>query len=574
MPNDPPGASARIVKLKYMDTEPGHAAADASSLMQGWEYPSTEPLLDGPVSRRLAVIDLDPETGALRPGARFVSPNGKRGYYEIANERDSEAADFQQVSVFTTVLKMMSIFEAPDVLGRKLRWAFEGEQLLIVPRAGKMANAFYHRDSRSLQFFFIDDPTNPGKLIHTCLSPDIVAHEATHAILDGISPDLYNATSPQSLAMHEAVADLGAVMLAVRTAKLRRQVMRKTNGDLRMRGAFSQIAPQLGEARSGPGQSLRDLNNEVTMTRPGQFDLNEPHDLSNVLTGALYAMLVDAYEAIRKDELDREVVRRKSQGEAELTKAEADLFLFPKSGRALFLATEKFKRVAFRALDYLPPGEIAFADYGRAMVAADLYSNPDDPEPRDFIKREFVRRGMVADPSRLDPVAPGLVLPADLDLDLLLRSDWAAYQFAEARRAALLIPAAVPFEVRPRLDVTRRTWRKEGQEATTRAFLFKVAWQDSQSFDYGGLVQDIAVMHGTTLAIDWQTREVCTLLSTSPDHLSQKDESTERNEAMRRDFVAKNLDDGEIELGSPNVQIQDGRLRLRAMGQMLHMMGH
>lgn len=572
----PPAAPSRTVELKYMNTEPGDDAPDARTLMQGWRYEPSEPLLDGPVSRRVAVIDLDPDTGAVRPGARFVPPKGRTpGRYLIASERDSEALDFKQVSVFTAIMKMMEIFESPDVLGRKLRWAFDGEQLLVVPCAGRMANAFYHRDSRSLQFFFVDDPARPGKQVHTCLSPDIVAHETTHAILDGIAPDLYNATSPQSLAMHEAVADLGAVMLAVRTDRLLRQVMLQTGGDIRRPGAFSEIARQFGAAFYGTGRPLRDLFNDASMSEPGDLNLNEPHDLSTVLTGALYALLVDEYMAIWKKVSERklEEERQKAAQSGSPMPAEEKV-RFSTSGFALFKATEKFKRIAFRALDYLPPGEIAFADYGRAMIAADIHSNPADDGPRAFIKAEFKRRGMVEDIATLDPVDPGFDLPADLDMEQLLRSDWAAYRLAERLREKLFIPAGLPFEVRPRLDVTRKTWRKNGELAETRALIFKVAWQAEQGVNSDDFYREVAVTRGTTLAVDWETRKVRALLSTSPDHPSQADGSTVVNNDMRERFLAANIAEGLLELNAPNVQIQDGRLRVRAMGQMLHMLEH
>jgi hypothetical protein len=49
------------------------------------------------------------------------------------------------------------------------------------------------------------------------LSRDIVSHETGHAIIDGVAPDLYNAVTPQSLALHEAMADLAALLLAFET---------------------------------------------------------------------------------------------------------------------------------------------------------------------------------------------------------------------------------------------------------------------------------------------------------------------------------------------------------------------
>jgi hypothetical protein len=474
-------------------------------------------------------------------------------------------------------MRMMELFETADVLGRPLRWAFDGEQLLVVPRAGKMPNAFYHRDSRSLQFFFIDDPKKEGKLVYTCLSPDIVAHETTHAILDGIAPDLYNATSPQSLAMHEAIADVGAVMLAVKTPWLLKRIMDETGGDLTNAKAFNRIADQFGAAIYGDDtdgndpdhgkRPLRDLYNDITMLDSRGKDLNEPHDLSNVLSGSLYRYLIDEYEKIRGELYEL-------RAQPNLTDEEKTKLRFSISGLALFKASGKLKRIAFRALDYLPPGEISFADYGRAIVAADEYSNPRDPEPRDFIKQEFQRRGIVSDGAELGTIPPGFDLPADLDLEQLVRSDWAAYQFAERYRKELWIPGEVPFEVRPRLDVTRRTWRRGGVQTNIRALIFKVAWQDSQFFQSGDFVRDIAVTHGTTVAIDWDSRKVSTLLTTNPDHRSQSGSSTAANNEMRKKFIKGAIDDGTLELSSPDVQLQDGKLRVRGLGQMLHVMGH
>lgn len=550
-------ASTRTVKLHYMAMEPGAAPANAKSLLEGWEYTTREPLLNGPVSRRLAVVDIDPDTGNVLPGAVFVPPSkkSKLGRYKVANEMDADQPDFQQVSVFGAVVRMMQMFEEPDVLGRQLRWGFNGEQLLVVPRAGRMQNAFYHRDSRSLQFFFFDDPKTEGKLVYTCLSPDIVAHETSHAILDGIAPDLYDATSPQSLALHEAIADIGAVMFALRSSRLGREVLEMTGGDLRKSNAFNKIAQQFGEAIHGDERPLRDLFNKHTMDDVS----NEPHDLSEVLTGALYAVMVRVQDKTKKE-----------------LAAEGGISEFSASGRALFSAGQRLKRLAFRGLDYLPPGEISFADYARAIVAADTSSNPIDHELRDIAKEEFVRRKIVAQGAELDRVLPiSFVLPADLDLDLLVLSDWAAYQFAERFRAELMIPPNVPFDVRPRLDISKKTFQHGEVEATTREFILKVAWRENKLVNTGGgLFDEISITFGTTLAINWDQRQICGLLSTSPLDPSQLHAATAVNNMMREAHLKACLDEGLLEIGTPNVQLQGRTLRVRAMGQMLHMVEH
>ncbi len=578
MPKD--RTTAKVL-LQYMATEPGGEAKPGKTLLEGWEYDTDEAMLPGPVSRRVAVIDIDPDTGDVLPGAPFVPPKRdprtgkitvKTAKYLVRDPNDPDQSDFKQVSVFGAVMKTMAMFEEPDVLGRPLRWAFRGEQLLVVPRAGKMANAFYHRDSRSLQFFFFDAILGGKPLtVHTCLSPDIVSHETTHAILDGIAPDLYDATSPQALALHEAMADLGAVVFTLRTTRLRRQVVEATGGDIRKAAAFNQIAQQFGQAISGSERPLRDLYDEASLGAWGQRPKsNSPHDLSLVLSGALYRLLVNEFEAAKAKIVARKLAR-KGPGGAALDPVET---AFSASGLALFLACEKFKRIVFRGLDYLAPGEISFADYGRALIAADTSSNPDDNNEREFIMAEFVRRGIVGTLAELSPLVPAIALPADLDLDLLMQSDWAAYQLTEALRTDLMIPEGIPFEVRPRLDVTKTTFRSSGR-ASTREFIFKVAWRQTQQIELpGDFFDELSVTHGTTLVLDWATRSVRALLTTSPKHASQQHGATRQNAAMRAEFVEKCFADGLLELGTDNVQVQNRQLRLRGTGQMLHMAGH
>ena len=85
-----------------------------------------------------------------------------------------------------------------------------------------MANAYYHRDSHSLQFFFF--PVGGGRRqndLSLSLSRDIVAHETGHAVIDGIVPSLMDSASPQSLAIHEALADIIAMLMAFSSHNLR-----------------------------------------------------------------------------------------------------------------------------------------------------------------------------------------------------------------------------------------------------------------------------------------------------------------------------------------------------------------
>ena len=266
----------------------------------------------------------------------------------------------------------MYMYEEQDTLGRRVAWGFDAPQLLVVPRAGWWANAYYERRSHSLQFYSF---RAGSKLIHTSLSRDIVAHETAHALIDGIDPDLYDALDPQSLALHEGVADLTAVLIAFRSGKLRRAVLDKTEGSIEKSTNFSSIGEQFGRAIDPSGQAgwLRNLLNEDKLDPDGDpADEPEEHELSQVITGVLYRFLTV---------LHTDYKRRLAERFGTST--------FSVSGRALFGASEQFKRMILRGLDYMPPGEITFADYGRAILAADQASFEDDTWRR-WLRENFV----------------------------------------------------------------------------------------------------------------------------------------------------------------------------------------
>jgi hypothetical protein len=110
-------------------------------------YIDEDYFLDGPVTRRIAVLDFCPQSGELLKGVPFCPPKRGRvtGSYNVGENIYSPG--FIQVNVFTTVWKTINMFEKHEILGRPITWAFPAEQLLLVPRAGEMANAYYERDS-------------------------------------------------------------------------------------------------------------------------------------------------------------------------------------------------------------------------------------------------------------------------------------------------------------------------------------------------------------------------------------------------------------------------------------------
>jgi hypothetical protein len=449
-------------------------------------YVDEDAFTDGPACKRVAIQDLDPATGKPQPGVPFTPPPGGRklGRYQIADEKDIYTPDFMAVSAFGTVLRTIHMFEEADTLGRPLAWAFDEPQLLILPRARDEANAFYDRGTHSLKFCYFANPRDPAHKVYTALSRDIVCHETGHAILDGIAPHLLYATlalAPQAYALHESIADLVAVVMSFRSGNLREAILKETRGFIDNVSAFSSIGEEFGQAYSNL-DCLRDLRTPLRIdeVRPG-----DGYGLSQVLSAALYKMIIGMHARWWQ----------KLCGEG----ATLD---YSRSGKALAVAVEHFKRMIFRALDYLPPAEVSFADYGRAIIAADQASHPDDPAERDFIRQEFTERGIVNDPKELD-VETDFEHSAvkNLDLEMLVRDDAAAQAFADRNRDLLHIPPGARFNLEPRLDVTKLYYHRGGQKQRVRECLFKVWWKPRQ------------IIVGTTLAIDWKTRRVRALLT-------------------------------------------------------------
>jgi hypothetical protein len=566
---------------------------------------SEEIFLDGPVTPRVAVVDFDEKTGRLHPGVPFSAPadEDEKGSYRPRSGAPASGGavsrDETSVSVFGTVFKTIDMFEEPDALGRRIGWAFGAPQLLVVPRAGDWANAFYERESHSLQFFFFRAPN--GGVVHTSHSQDIVAHETAHAILDGIAPDLYNSISPQALAIHEAIADLTALLSAFRSQALSLEVLRETRGSIAQSTAFTGIAEQFGEALL-ENRPLRELLNRKSLKPRApledRVDRGDPHDLSEVLSGAFYAVMVKLHESLKdeyaaseeprpslveKEESDYEQRKQKAARRSEQRPPEegpgTESGLPPRERvamKALYVGANRLKRTLYRGLDYLPPGDVSFADLGRAILASDEASHPDSGEQRQWIVEEFVRRGIVGTAREL-AVRTNFKHPAvtALDLEALVESDWAAYQFANENRALLGIPKGVSFVVHDRLRVDKLYWHREGAQKVQEC-LFKASWNAVEPNRIGrGLPKRRRITVGTTLAIDWNTRKVRALLTSAKQKPVQREDRDRLLSALVDAEILRVGDealgpDARLLHGAVKADVIQGVLKIQNVARMLH----
>lgn len=474
--------------------------------------------LDGPISKRVAILDIDPKNGKLNKGVKLNKNATGKLYYADASGKDIRKykglelykPEFLQVSTFATVLKTLDLFEkegtvttelSPEaqqlkkfgVIGRELKWAFDAPHLLVIPRAGEMANAYYNRDTHSLEFFFFSSQEDENKIIYSALSREIVAHETGHAIIDAIAPELMDAYTPDSLALHEGLADLIALFVSFSSTNLSTLILNQRDGSIREESHFSNLAEEFAIGL-GHEKNLRNFLNEKNLIKTSKNYVNsmEPHTLCEVLTGAIYKVILDFHDSEKKRLAKTDRYKNLPNP------------LFSASGFALVTCYQRIKRVLFRALDFLPPGEITFADYGRAIAAADRVESKIN-FLRVWFAEEFVNRGITSSKALLlnDNSRETLI---NVDFNKLITSNWYAHEFAKKNRKLLLIPARTNYEVNSCHIVNYYTGKSTGKKMC----LFKVSWMYEEEENLGDdrLPNKRLIKMGTTLVMDIEKSKI------------------------------------------------------------------
>ncbi|MBA2733052.1 MAG: peptidase M4, partial [Acidobacteria bacterium] len=281
--------------------------------------------------------------------------------------------------------------------------------------------------------------------VFTCLSHDIIVHETTHAVLDGIRTYFSERTNPDVPAFHEAFADIAALFRHFSHKEALLDTIQKTGGRLyqyhlkpdvgitdneeaRLQGQLPVdnplvgLAQQFGEAR-GTGRALRSALSDLPDPKLIKEPNLEPHERGAILVSAVF----DAYFTIylrRTADLFR--VYRAGGGNSEsfeLSGAMANLLADAASSTA-----EDLFQICVRAIDYCPPVDITFGDYLRAIMTAHRDFYPTDKEGvRDAFMQAFRLRGIVpedaqyfSEDSLCWPLVPRKVLP---DVDGLIFGD-------------------------------------------------------------------------------------------------------------------------------------------------------
>ncbi len=279
------------------------------------------------------------------------------------------------------------------------------------------ANACYDSDLVALNFGHFESP-HSGTLvlrnqkIFTCLSHDIITHEVTHALLDGMRSLLMLPTNPQVAGFHEGFADIIAVFQRFEFSDLVQTCAEQSGWALLDHPLLTRIGQEFGHG-IGAGDSIRSavetdrqeiaqngvfaagewLRN-VERESSGEFltfsESSECHEMGEVLLRAVY----DGFRVSFKRRVAR-LAAIAGGGQAETSRwmsAELRQELVDEAVKT----ARQFRGMLIRAIDYLAPVNVTFSDYLRAVVTADAEMVENDRyDYRGAFIESFLRRGIM-----------------------------------------------------------------------------------------------------------------------------------------------------------------------------------
>jgi hypothetical protein len=221
----------------------------------------------------------------------------------------------------------------------------------------------------------------PGSKVYACLSHDIVAHETTHAILDGMHRRFNEPTNDDVLALHEAFADIVALMQHFTIPEILETEIGRTRGNLRAESILGSLALQFGRA-TGKRGALRDAIGRVDASGqwvplnpdPADFQkVTEAHARGAILVAAVFDAFTAIYETRTAD-----LLRIYTGGTGILPSGAIHPDLVRRLANEAAKSAGHILNMCIRALDYLPPVDVTFGEYLRGIITADADLVEDD----------------------------------------------------------------------------------------------------------------------------------------------------------------------------------------------------
>lgn len=410
-PPAPPHRRLRVFSFDPLIAgDPGAIGMESVVIKLDWDEESADgaKLQPGPVGEYLEVVDYDPASRCFYPPVDLNHPNLLAQDGMPLSETDPR---FHQQMVYAVGMATIAVFER--ALGRTVLWSpylprdargevdraaarsrAEGEfvrRLRIYPHAMREPNAYYDPNRKSVLFGYFPARSTPGGrvlprgTVFTCLSYDVIAHEITHALLDGTHRHLLDASNPDILAFHEAFSDIVALFQHFSHPEVLRGQIAQVAGNLEDEGMLGQLAQQFGEAM-GMHRSLRNYLGQTVEQPDGGLKwvpikpdptliqtVTEPHDRGAILVAAMFTAFLTIYRGRTRD-----LMRIATGGSGVVPPGELHPDLVGRLADEAAKAAGHLLIMAIRALDYIPPVDMNYGDYLRGLVTGDIDLVPGD----------------------------------------------------------------------------------------------------------------------------------------------------------------------------------------------------
>lgn len=377
----------------------------------------------GPRGARLHVVDYDTATGRY---TRHAPIGGEDLFADASDNTLKTDKAFHAQHVYGTAARTLAVFET--ALGRRLPWGFENHQLSLVPHAFAEANAYYSHDDGALLFGYVPADAD-REAVYTCLSHDVVVHETTHAVLDGLRRRYLEPALPDQAAFHEGFADIVALLSvfsmrpvierALGTADKNGRIKRsRVEPEALRANVLAKVAEQIGGVLTQGRGALRESARRPPPAKwAGMPEFDEPHRRGEVLVAVAFELLVEIWwkrlqplfsRPNAVDDDGRGVTVDRARAAEEGARAASQLLT-----------------MLIRGLDYLPPVEFDYGDLLNAVVLADAEVVPDDDLGyRDLLIERFEAAGIKRPQNRVTDVLTAQRPPHYLGINFAgLRSD-------------------------------------------------------------------------------------------------------------------------------------------------------
>ena len=388
----------------------GIAYAIGRGVDQGWCERPYERRPDDPLYRPLRIYVLDPAASQLQGATATVNvpyeplkPGFRGQLFEVdcydggtgCTYRSLDPNDptillndgcapspadprFHQQMVYAVSSLVYADFK--KALGRHPGWGFTRTmgrgRLRLRPYAFQGANAFYDKEAGEIGFGYYRASAAaigrnlPQGVVFTSLSHDIIVHEMTHALLDGLRSYFCWPSGPDVLAFHEGFADLIAILQRFSYKAVVEAAMGTARGEMHKATSLVDLAAQFGQTALGQPS----LRSAIDTTGTRKYDPSqEAHQLGSVLVSAVFDVLTTVY-----DRRIARLLRLATGGTGVLPPGNIHPDLRIALAEEASKVAAHFLSICIRAIDYCPPVDIEFGEFLRAVITADRDLVPDD----------------------------------------------------------------------------------------------------------------------------------------------------------------------------------------------------